>query len=319
MDLMIGFYEILMRKRDIPYTAVSTPSGMHWECLVMPQALSNAPATFNRCVTKLLRPVRDFAPSYFDDVFVQSRDMDGKTYVEIHGIHVRKVLTLMREHKLLANLKKYIFAAKEKPLLGCIVGKNGVRPNPEKIKAISDLPVPFDVKELRNFLILAAYLHKYSLNYAERTVDLFRLLKKNERWSWSAECPQSFGVIKKGLVQSPVLAIADQDRQFHVVCDTRNFAISCALMQYDSDGVKRVVCYQSRQLLAAEQNHPVHDKEPIALKYALANFRVYLLGDRPFIVYIDHASLHTAVNSPHLSQRMARWLSFFAEYNLFVE
>ena len=55
------------------------------------------------------------------------------------------------------------------------------------------------------------------------------------------------------------------------------------------------------------------------MKYALAKFRVYLLGDRPFVVYTDHASLRTTVNSPHLSQRMARWLSFFAEYNISVE
>uniref|UniRef100_A0AAV1V582 Reverse transcriptase domain-containing protein n=1 Tax=Peronospora matthiolae TaxID=2874970 RepID=A0AAV1V582_9STRA len=156
MDLMNGFYQILLRERDIPYTAVSTPSGMLWECLEMPQGLSNAPATFNRCVTNLLRLVRDFAPSYFDGVFVHSRAMDGKTDVEVHRIHVRKVLTLMREHKLFANLKKCIFAANEIPLPGCIVGRNGLRPDPEKIKAISDWPLPVDVKGLRKFLGLAA-------------------------------------------------------------------------------------------------------------------------------------------------------------------
>ena len=59
--------------------------------------------------------------------------------------------------------------------------------------------------------------------------------------------------------------------------------------------------------------------EHLAMKYALAKFRVYLLEDRPFVVYTDHASLHTAVNSAHLSQRMANWLSFFAEYNFSVE
>uniref|UniRef100_A0AAV1UCK4 Reverse transcriptase domain-containing protein n=1 Tax=Peronospora matthiolae TaxID=2874970 RepID=A0AAV1UCK4_9STRA len=79
MDLMDGFYQILMRKRDIPYTAVSTPSGMLWGWLVMPLGISNAPATFNRCVTNLLRSVRDFASSYFEDVFFYSRAMDGKT------------------------------------------------------------------------------------------------------------------------------------------------------------------------------------------------------------------------------------------------
>ena len=98
MDLMEGFYQILMREREIPYTAVSTPSGMLWEWLVMSQEMSNAPATFNRCVTNLLRSVREFAPSYFDDVFVHSRAMDGQTYLGVHRLHVRKVLTLMREH-----------------------------------------------------------------------------------------------------------------------------------------------------------------------------------------------------------------------------
>uniref|UniRef100_A0AAV1UQY2 Reverse transcriptase domain-containing protein n=1 Tax=Peronospora matthiolae TaxID=2874970 RepID=A0AAV1UQY2_9STRA len=129
-DLMDGFYQILVRERDIPYTAGST-IGMLWKWLVMPQGLSNACATFNRCVTNLLRSVRDFAPSYFDDVFSHSRSMDITTDVEVHIIHVRKVLTLMREHKLFANLKECIFAANEIPRLGCIVGKNGVRPDPE--------------------------------------------------------------------------------------------------------------------------------------------------------------------------------------------
>ncbi|GMF61842.1 unnamed protein product [Phytophthora fragariaefolia] len=55
------------------------------------------------------------------------------------------------------------------------------------------------------------------------------------------------------------------------------------------------------------------------MKYALAKFRVYLLGSRPFVVYTDHASLRTAIKSPHISQRMERWLSFFAEYNFQVE
>uniref|UniRef100_A0AAV1UNH5 Reverse transcriptase/retrotransposon-derived protein RNase H-like domain-containing protein n=1 Tax=Peronospora matthiolae TaxID=2874970 RepID=A0AAV1UNH5_9STRA len=84
----------------------------------------------------------------------------------------------MREQKFFANLKKCIFTANEAPLLGCIVGENGVRPDPEKIKAISDWPVPVDVKGHQRFLGLAAYLHKYSHNYAEITVHLSRLLKK---------------------------------------------------------------------------------------------------------------------------------------------
>ncbi|KAG2768796.1 hypothetical protein Pcac1_g19980 [Phytophthora cactorum] len=90
-------------------------------------------------------------------------------------------------------------------------------------------------------------------------------------------------------------------------------------MQHDHEGRDRVVYYQSRQLKPAERNYPVHDKEHLVMKYALAKFRVYQLGSGPFVVYTDHASLRTAVKSPHISQRMARWLSFFAEYDFRVE
>ncbi|KAG3140318.1 hypothetical protein PC128_g25206 [Phytophthora cactorum] len=90
-------------------------------------------------------------------------------------------------------------------------------------------------------------------------------------------------------------------------------------MQHDHEGRDQVVYYQSRQLKPAERNYPVHDKELLAMKYALAKFRVYLLGSGPFVVYTNHALQRTAVKSPHISQRMARWLSFFAEYDFRVE
>ncbi|KAE9015227.1 hypothetical protein PR003_g13143 [Phytophthora rubi] len=110
----------------------------------------------------------------------------------------------------------------------------------------------------------------------------------------------------------------DDLKPFYVVCDASDFAIGCALMQFDDEGRERVVSYQSRQIKPAERNYPVHDKELLAMRYALIKFRVYLLGEQTFAVYTDHASLRTAMKSPHLSQRMARWLSFFAEYNFVI-
>ncbi|KAG2968917.1 hypothetical protein PC120_g26763 [Phytophthora cactorum] len=272
-----------------------------------------------RCVTHLLRSVRDVAPSYFDDVFVHSGAVNGKTDVEMHKEHLRKLLGLMRKHKLYANLKKCIFGASEIPILGCLVGKNGVRPDPEKVRVINEWPTLSNVKELRQFLDIATYLCKYVENYAGKIRPLSQLLKKEAEWKWTAECQQAFDAVKQGLTEAPILAVADLDRPFHVVCDASDFAIGCALMQHDHEGRDRVVYYQSRQLKPAERNYPVHDKELLAMKYALAKFRVYILGSGPFVVNTDHASLRTAVKSPHISQRMARWLSFFAEYDFRVE
>ena len=70
LDLVDGYYQLLMRASDISLTAVSTPSGMQCEWLVMFQGLSNAPATFNPLVTQRIRPHRDYAQTYFDDTFV---------------------------------------------------------------------------------------------------------------------------------------------------------------------------------------------------------------------------------------------------------
>ncbi|POM68428.1 Hypothetical protein PHPALM_15411 [Phytophthora palmivora] len=83
-------------------------------------------------------------------------------------------------------------------------------------------------------------------------------------------------------------------------------------------GRKQVI----QRLQAAEScrtDYPVYDKELLAMKYALVEFRGHILGPRPCVIYTDHAALRAVTNLPHLSQRMARWLSFFAEYNFRVE
>jgi hypothetical protein len=149
LDLVDGYYQLLMRASDIPLTAVSTPSGMLWEWLVMPQGLSNAPATFNRLVTQLFRPHRAYVQTYFDDIFVHSRAADGRSDVENHIDHMRAVLECMRTNKLYANASKCIFGAEAIPFLGCFVGKRGLQADPAKVKAIVDWPVPKNQKDLR--------------------------------------------------------------------------------------------------------------------------------------------------------------------------
>ncbi|KAF1318873.1 reverse transcriptase, partial [Globisporangium splendens] len=239
IDLKDGFYQIRMREDDVPLTA----------------GLKNAPATFNRMVTNVLRPLRKFTPSYFDDIFVHSKTTNGKSDVDVHLDHLRQVFQVMRENKLYANLKKCMFFAPEIPVLGCFVGKSGVRVDPEKVKAIDDWPVP-----------------KKSNSYDNALVQpLTQLLKKDVEWKWSKDHQTAFGEVKRSLREAPVLALPNHDKPFHVVCDASDYAIGCALMQHDDEGHERVVSYQSRQLRPAERNYPVHDKELLAMKYSLAN------------------------------------------------
>ncbi|KAE9111224.1 hypothetical protein PF010_g10888 [Phytophthora fragariae] len=195
LDLVDGYYQLLMRASDVPLTAVSTPSGMPWEWLVMPQGLSNAPETFNRLVTQLFRPHRAYAQTYFDDIFAHSRAEHGKSDMENHIDHLRAVLECMRTNKLYANADKCILGVEEIPFLGCFVGKRGLRVDPAKVKAIVDWPVPANQKDLRKWLGMANYLHKYSDNYAELARPLSTLLKKDS--CCSSLCAHlTFGVFR---------------------------------------------------------------------------------------------------------------------------
>ncbi|GMF63395.1 unnamed protein product [Phytophthora fragariaefolia] len=273
IDLTDGFYQILMRESDIPLTAVSTPSGMLWEWLVMPQGLKNAPATFNRMVSHMLRPLRAFAPSYFDDIIVHSRAENGLSAVDVHLRHLRQVFEKMRENKLYANLKKCVFCAPEIPVLSCNVSKDGVRADPEKISSICSWPTPKNQTELRQWLGLANYLHKYTKDYATLIQPMSSLLKKDVAWDWRPEHQDAFEAVKKSLASAPVLMLPD----------TSNRSTSCATqVTSPSDApscnlTMRAVSYQSRQMKPAKRNYPVHDKELLAMRYALIKFRVYLV------------------------------------------
>ncbi|OWZ19576.1 Pol Polyprotein [Phytophthora megakarya] len=230
----------------------------------------------------------------------------------------------MRTNKLYANADKCIFGAEEIPFLGCFIGKRGFRADPAKLKAIVDWPVPVNMKDYRKWLGLANFLHKYSENYADMARPLPNLLKKDMSRCWDTKQQAAFKAIKASLLHAPILALSDPDRPFSVICDASDFAIgsccqngvncnhnmlSCKLTSMD------VIAFESRRIKVVEKNYPVHDKKFLAMKVPW----VHYLGSKPFVVYTDHTSLRTATQSPHHSQRMIRWLSFFVEYNFEVK
>ena len=126
----------------------------------MPPGLYNAPATFNRLVTQLFRPHRDYAQTYTNDIFVHSHAEQSRSDASIHISHLRAVLECMHTNELYANAPRCIFGAEEIPFLGCFIGKRGLRVDPAKVRAIVDWPIPKNQNDLRKWLGLANYLHK---------------------------------------------------------------------------------------------------------------------------------------------------------------
>jgi hypothetical protein len=118
---------------------------MEW--IVMPFGLCNAPATFQRMMSDILRDfLHKFVIVYLDDVCVYSRTM------EEHLEHMRLVLQRFKEEGLKLRLKKCFFGLQEMEYLGYTVSAGRISVSTKKVKAVADWPVPTMQKEVRSFV-----------------------------------------------------------------------------------------------------------------------------------------------------------------------
>ena len=148
LDMRSGYWQVGMKKEDVPKTAFSTMYGQY-EWKRMPQGLSGSVATFQGLVGYVMAGLQyEILIVYSDDIIVF-----GKDYNE----HLQRLEVLKRLRN--ANLKlspnKCHFMKTKVTYLGHIVSRAEIKPDQAKVKAIAEYPQPKDVKELRSFISLA--------------------------------------------------------------------------------------------------------------------------------------------------------------------
>ncbi|KAJ9526254.1 hypothetical protein QJQ45_009726 [Haematococcus lacustris] len=308
IDLKSGYHQIRVAEADIHKTAFRTRYG-HYEYTVMPFGLCNAPATFQRLMNDIFRPHLDqFVLVYLDDILIYSRSEAE------HLEHLRTVLGLLRQHQLYANLSKCAFFLPSMDFLGHIISAAGIHPDPAKISAMVQWPVPRNLNDLRSFLGSANYYRRLIHHHAHLILPLTNLLKAETPWSWGPEQQEAFERVKAALASNPVVRPPDFSRPFTVKTDASLYAIGAVLSQRDDNGAEYVVAYESRKLQPAEINYPTHDRELLAVVHALTLWRHYLLG-RPFTIETDNCPITHIMTQPHLSARQLRWTQLLAPYS----
>ena len=155
----------------------------------------------------------------------------------------------------------------------------------EKVEAIVNYPVPKTVKEVRRFLGIAGWYHRFVPSFAAVAAPLTNLMKKNKQFKWSSGCAEAFAKLKECLISAPVLRCPDFSTPFSIQCDASDFGIAATLSQTHEDG-EHVIAFISRSLDKRERNFTVTEKECLAVVFGITKFRPYIEGTR-FTVVTD--------------------------------
>ena len=224
LDLQSGYHQIRIRLRDEWKTTFKTREGL-WEWLVMPFGLCNAPSTFIRLMTQVLKPfIGHFVVVYFDDILVYSLSMTD------HLLHLRKVLQVLRDNKLYLNLKKCDFLQPRLLFIGFIISDKGIEPDPKKVDAVRSWPTLKNVHDVRSFHGLATFYHRFIHGFNAIAAPITNCLKKGN-FQWGPDQEASFSTIKEKLASAPVLVLLDFTKPFEVEIDASMVGIGAVLKE----------------------------------------------------------------------------------------
>ncbi|CAA0819578.1 Uncharacterized mitochondrial protein AtMg00860, partial [Striga hermonthica] len=307
IDLRSGYHQLKIKESDIAKTAFRTRYG-HYEFVVMPFGLSNAPAVFMDLMNRIFHPYLDqFVIAFIDDILIYSKSQKE------HEEHLRVVLETLRREKLFAKFSKCEFWLQRVSFLGHVITQAGIEVDPSKVSAVQNWSTPRSPSEVRSFLGLAGYYRRFIEGFSKIALPLSQLTRTSMKFEWTDRCEASFQNLKRRLTSAPVLTIPDPSRSFTIFSDSSRQGLGCVLMQ---DG--QVVAYASRQIKSHEQNYPTHDLELAVVVHALKIWRHYLYGGRCEI-FTDHKSLQYIFTQKELNMRQRRWLELVKDYDFSIQ
>lgn len=236
--------------------------------------------------------------------------------LEEHMEKLHEVFKRLRDANLKINHEKSKFLETQLIYLGHVIDGDGIRTDPEKVKAINDLKNPTNPKEVRQFIGMVSWYSRFIPNCSELTQDLTSLLQKKKKWRWGDKEQTAFETLKNKLKSAPVLVPPNFEEPFTLQTDTSKEGLGAVLTQ-EINGQEHVIAYASRSLNKSEINYTVTEKECLAVIWGIQKMRPYLEG-YTFKIITDHQSLKwlTTLESP--VGRVARWSLYLQQFDFII-
>lgn len=260
LDIRNAYHLVRIREGDEWKTAFNTPSG-HYEYLVMPFGLTNAPAVFQYLVNDVLRELlNNFVFVYLNDILIFSPDE------ETHVSHVKQVLKCLLDHQPYVKAEKCEFHAPKISFLGCVVSESEIQMDPDKVSPVATWTTLSNRREVQRFLEFANFYRRFIRNFSSVSAPLHVLTSPKVKFSWTPQADSAFNELRERFTSAPILTLPD-------------VGLGAVLSQRSATDDKLHPCaFLSRKLSPAERNYDVGNRELLAIKVALEEWRHWLEG-----------------------------------------
>lgn len=322
-DVAAGFHGVEIAEEDRYKTAFATWTYGLWEWNKMAMGLIGSSSTFQRHMQEVFKGLLwEICVIYIDDCAVFSQDF------EQHVEDLTLVLERLSANNISVKITKCVWGTTQLPLLGhTIVAGEGVKPDMEKVRALTGKEKPTTVAALKSFNGAALYYKRFIECFAVWSKPLQRLAAKYktkttqlkaEDWAEFEGADKGYEALKTALSEAPVLATPDFNKPFLILSDASREFIAAVLAQRDDQGVERPIAFISRALVGPEKEYYSGDLEGLSVVTACRAWRHYIHAS-PTVVITDNIAVGALVKPKAiLHGRQARYALDLQEYQLVV-
>ena len=276
----------------------------------MPFGLSASSEIFQKRVSQAIEGL-DGILNITDDILIYGV---GDSYNKACADHDRKLEALLQrcqEQGIALNKNKLKLPIPEVPFMGHVFSSQGLKIDPDKAKAVLEMPRPQDVEGVQQLNGFVNYLAKFRRRLADHMEPIRRLTRQDTEFSWTEQQENAFQEIKRLVTTVPVLCYYVPKCELEIQCDASMKGLGGALLQN-----RKPIAYASRALTETEQRYANIEREMLAIVFSLEKFHQYTYG-RHVKIQSDHKPLEPILKKPlaHAPRRLQGMMLRLQKYD----